>query len=100
MEIFCQKRYDEIVAYAEKIGDKTIKTCLDRLQRWETTHEIRGVRWNYPLTSRHTQCSSRCENLTEQPTSTGANLPCLDRDEENLYNFEVYESEYKEVYAY
>lgn len=42
MKILCQKRYDEIVAYAEKIGDKTLQTCLDRLQCWEDNVRDKG----------------------------------------------------------
>ncbi len=35
MKIICRKYYDEVVRYAESIGDETLQECLDRLERWE-----------------------------------------------------------------
>jgi hypothetical protein len=35
MQVRCEKRYAEAVAYAEKTGDKTLQDCLDRLKQWE-----------------------------------------------------------------
>lgn len=35
MKIICRKYYDEVVRYAESIGDETLQECLDRLEHWE-----------------------------------------------------------------
>lgn len=35
MKIMCQKHYDEVVRYAERIGDKTLEEQLNHLKRWE-----------------------------------------------------------------
>lgn len=31
----CQEHYDEVVRYAERIGDKTLEERLNDLKRWE-----------------------------------------------------------------
>ena len=31
----CQEHYDEVVCYAERIGDKTLEERLNDLKRWE-----------------------------------------------------------------
>ena len=35
MKIMCQEHYDEVVCYAERIGDKTLEERLNDLKRWE-----------------------------------------------------------------
>ena len=35
MKIMCQEHYDEVVCYAERIGDKTLEERLNHLKRWE-----------------------------------------------------------------
>lgn len=35
MRIMCQEHYDNVVQYAESIGDKTFEECLRRLERRE-----------------------------------------------------------------
>ena len=35
MKIMCQEHYDEVVRYAERIGDKTLEERLNDLKRWE-----------------------------------------------------------------
>ncbi len=35
MKIMCQEHYDEVVRYAESIGDETLRECLQRLERRE-----------------------------------------------------------------
>mgnify|MGYP000000900625 FL=1 len=35
MKIMCQKHYDEVVRYAERIGDETLEERLNHLTRWE-----------------------------------------------------------------
>lgn len=35
MKIMCQKHYDEVVRYAERIGDETLEERLNDLKRWE-----------------------------------------------------------------
>lgn len=32
MKIMCQEHYDKVVQYAESIGDRTLKECLQRLE--------------------------------------------------------------------
>lgn len=42
MKILCKKRYDQAVAYAKEIGDTTLQSCLDKLQRWEDNKRSEG----------------------------------------------------------
>jgi hypothetical protein len=35
MVIENQQRYDEIVAFAQSIGDTSLENCLNRLKQWE-----------------------------------------------------------------
>ncbi len=35
MKILCQAHYDEVVRYAESIGDNSLQECLDKLKAWE-----------------------------------------------------------------
>ena len=35
MNILCQERYDEAIAYATKKGDTSLQSCIDRLKQWE-----------------------------------------------------------------
>lgn len=42
MRIACTERYNEAVAYAKQIGDKTLQECLDKLQRWEDSRSADG----------------------------------------------------------
>lgn len=42
MKINCQERYNEALAYAETLGDSTLKECLDKLKRWEDARLAEG----------------------------------------------------------
>jgi hypothetical protein len=35
MQIKCEERYKEAMAYAEKTGNNTLQDCLERLEQWE-----------------------------------------------------------------
>jgi conserved domain protein len=35
MKIMCQEHYDEVMRYAERIGDETLEERLNDLKRWE-----------------------------------------------------------------
>jgi hypothetical protein len=35
MQIKCEERYKEAMAYAGKTGDNTLQNCLERLKQWE-----------------------------------------------------------------
>lgn len=35
MVIKCEERYNEAMEFAEKIGDKSLQDCLNRLKSWE-----------------------------------------------------------------
>ena len=35
MVIHCTDHYNEVVAYAQSIEDKTLSACIERLERWE-----------------------------------------------------------------
>lgn len=35
MEIHCQEHYDDVLAYAQSIGDTTLQPLLERLKGWE-----------------------------------------------------------------
>lgn len=35
MQIKCEERYNEAMAYAQKTGNNTLQNCLDRLKSWE-----------------------------------------------------------------
>lgn len=35
MQIHCQEKYDEVLKYAESIGDETFKKCIARLKEYE-----------------------------------------------------------------
>lgn len=42
MQIKCEERYNEAMAYAEKTGDTTLQDCLGRLKQYESggDHEV------------------------------------------------------------
>lgn len=35
MKILCEEHFNEVLAYAESINDKTLNDCLERLKKWE-----------------------------------------------------------------
>lgn len=36
MTIKCEERYAEAKVHAEKLGDKSLQECIDKLERWES----------------------------------------------------------------